>query len=215
MRYGWYYDGGYVQDDGEDVWALIESAVLEAAEEGRLHALMVGPMRSCSVTDIFDADDVVSMCADGRLTPDEIVEVIAERHSESVYDGTATLASAEAKPAFARIVRAHRRAEDAAEEIVQWATDHVTLDPASACHGRRPIPLELVEGEWIFGDRETADTEPAAVITYATEFIPETGDVGWCWWACGAMGDAPTLREAMARAEAAVLRFIDNRMAVL
>jgi len=51
----------------------------------------------------------------------------------------------------------------------------------------------------------------SAVITYTDEPSPETGDVGWCWWADGSMGCAPTYDAACRAAEAAIA----NRMAVL
>ena len=50
------------------------------------------------------------------------------------------------------------------------------------------VPTELVNGEWCFP--QTEGPEPSAVITYTDEPSPETGDVGWCWWALGDMGDA-------------------------
>lgn len=75
------------------------------------------------------------------------------------------------------------------------------------------VPTEFVEGEWRW---PTADgAEPAAVITYTTEPSPETGHVGWCWWALGQMGDALTYDAACRAAEAELYRRIDNRMAVL
>lgn len=49
----------------------------------------------------------------------------------------------------------------------------------------------------------------AAVITYDSEEpSPETGHVGWCWWALGKMGDAPTREAACAAAEAEITRAI-------
>lgn len=50
-----------------------------------------------------------------------------------------------------------------------------------------------------------SNAEPRAVITYAEQESPETGHVGWCWWADGRMGDAETYEAAKAAAEA-VLR---------
>jgi hypothetical protein len=62
---------------------------------------------------------------------------------------------------------------------------------------------------------QTEGQEPAAVITYTDEPSPETGDVGWCWWAHGSMGCAPTYEGACRAAEAEIKRRIRNRMAVL
>lgn len=67
-------------------------------------------------------------------------------------------------------------------------------------NGRHPMPIEWIEGEWVFGS--TSDCMEAAVITYASEPSPETGDEGWCWWALGKIGCAASLKEAMRAADA-------------
>ncbi len=63
------------------------------------------------------------------------------------------------------------------------------------------VPTEYVDGAWRWPEH---DSDPAAVVTYTTEPSPETGHVGWCWWARGAMGDAPTYEAACAAAVAAL-----------
>lgn len=74
------------------------------------------------------------------------------------------------------------------------------------------VPTEFVEGEWCW---PTDDSDPAAVVTYSEEPSPETGHVGWMWWALGAMGDAPTYDAACMAAVAEIQRRMDDRMAVL
>jgi hypothetical protein len=64
------------------------------------------------------------------------------------------------------------------------------------------VPTEYFEGEWHFAKAD--GPEPWAVITYAEEPSPETGCVGWCWWALGHMGDAPSYEEAKRKAEALI-----------
>lgn len=203
-NFGWYYESGSVQDESADLWTLLERAIPEAIDDGRLHALRVGEMHECSASELFDAEDVISMSDEGQLTAETIVEVISERHGERAYDGLATMDNAVAKPALRRIVQAHRCAEDAAPDVVRWADEHVALDPYIVCLGREPLPIEYVEGEWRFGCRDAEPPEPAAVIAYTTEPSPETGHVGWCWWALGRMGDSETLREAMAACESVI-----------
>jgi len=61
------------------------------------------------------------------------------------------------------------------------------------------VATEFFEGEWHFPKAD--GPEPWAVITYTDEPSPETGCVGWCWWALGRMGDAPTYEEAKRKAE--------------
>lgn len=200
MSFGWYYDGCTVQDEDADVWELIGRAVETAADDERMHALLVGEMHDCEAGELFDEQDVISMSDDGRLSADEILEVISERHGERVYDGIATMDDAAAKPALRRIIQAHRCAEDAAPSIVAWVRKYIALDPHIACMGRKPLPIEHMLGEWHWGS--CSEYEPDAVITYAAEPSPETGHVGWVWWARGKMGDAPTLADAMRAAEA-------------
>ena len=72
--------------------------------------------------------------------------------------------------------------------------------PGVYCGALRPAPTEYVDGEWVLA----GDAEPAAVIIYTEEPIPETGHVGWCWWALGDMGDAASYEQARAAAEAVV-----------
>lgn len=61
---------------------------------------------------------------------------------------------------------------------------------------------EYQEGEWVEGGEER---EGAAFVVYCSEPSPETGHEGWCWWACGKMGEAASLDAAKAAAEAVVL----------
>ena len=68
-------------------------------------------------------------------------------------------------------------------------------DPKNPCVG---LPTEYVEGEWCL---PTDDSDPAAVVTYAGEPSPETGLVGWQYWALGHMGEADSYEDAKARAE--------------
>jgi hypothetical protein len=75
------------------------------------------------------------------------------------------------------------------------------------------LPTEYFEGEWHFPKAE--GPEPWAVITYADEPSPETGHVGWCWWALGAMGDAPTYEAARDAAEAEIQRRYMSHVEVL
>lgn len=86
-------------------------------------------------------------------------------------------------------------------------------DPGVRCAmARRPnvheilhmVPTEYVGGEWIVPGPD--GPEPDAVITYATEEGPETGHVGWMWWARGKMGEATTYEAAKLAAEAVLRR---------
>lgn len=213
MTFGWYYEEGTLQGDGDDAWSLIDEAVKQAADDERLHSLRVGEIRDLSVTDFFDEQDVIDLSDDGRLSADAIVECVDERIADAVIDGRAWLVGDDAKAQLRRIVQAHRCAEDAAGDIVRWATEHVQIEPTGCCDGRDPLPIDYVDGEWRYGCHD--DAEPAMIVTYASEPSPETGHVGWVWWAQGKMGEATTLPGAMRAAEAALQRVIDDRIAVL
>lgn len=64
------------------------------------------------------------------------------------------------------------------------------------------MATEYSDGEWRV---PIADgPEPQAVVTYTEEPSPETGHVGWCWWALGRMGDANSYDEARRKAEASL-----------
>lgn len=86
-----------------------------------------------------------------------------------------------------------------------WARKWLELDMERVCVDAmrldiRFIPTEFCAGEWIL----SGEAEPDAVVTYASEPSPETGHVGWCWWAQGRMGAAPTYADAKRCAEDAL-----------
>jgi hypothetical protein len=64
------------------------------------------------------------------------------------------------------------------------------------------LPSEYFDGAW----RVPSEAEPHAIVTYAIEPSPETGHVGWCWWALGKMGEAPSYEDAKLCAEAVMRR---------
>ena len=70
---------------------------------------------------------------------------------------------------------------------------------------RGELCSNYVDGEWC----PSSEYEPWAVITYTEEPSPETGHIGWVWWAQGRMGDAASFAEARSRALAA-LRGIES-----
>lgn len=63
--------------------------------------------------------------------------------------------------------------------------------------------IEFYNGNW---HMRGGDADPDAVVTYSAAPSPETGHIGWCWWAHGKTGDAPTLPQAMALARAALAK---------
>jgi hypothetical protein len=71
---------------------------------------------------------------------------------------------------------------------------------AARCSKLRPAPTELVAGQWVVA----GEYEPDAVVTYASEPSPETGHVGWCWWARGRMGESDSYESAKLAAEEAL-----------
>lgn len=74
-----------------------------------------------------------------------------------------------------------------------------------ACH--RNYPWYYREGEWCLDESEDAD---AAVVIYAHLPSPETGHIGWVWWALGKMGEAASLDEAKRKAVEALTKFEES-----
>jgi len=200
--WGYYYEGGSVQAESNDMWEILACGIEQASEDERLHALRIGPMRDLDIGELLDADDVISLAQDGRLTPDVVVELVSERVGERIEEGRAYFDGPEAKVSFRRVIQAHTNEVDGAPSVLAWAREHITLDPSTYCDGGDALPIEYVEGEWRYGCRDPEPPEAAACITFAAEPSPETGHIGWCWWALGKMGDAATLDEAKAKAEA-------------
>lgn len=75
------------------------------------------------------------------------------------------------------------------------------VDPGWLRYGERIGSLELHDGQWLDGIGEHSEREADAMVIYSTTPCMETGHVGWCWWARGAMGDAASLDEAKTAAE--------------
>lgn len=202
--WGYYYEGGSVQAESNDMWEILSCGIEQADEDERMHALRVGPLTDLNIAELLDADDVFELAKEGRLTPDVISAVVSERVGERVEEGRAYFAGPEAKAAFRRVIQAHTNEVDGAPAVLAWAREHITLDPSSYCDGMSPLPIEYVEGEWRYGCRDPEPPEAAACIVYTTEPSPETGHIGWCWWALGKMGAARTLREARDMCEAVI-----------
>lgn len=65
------------------------------------------------------------------------------------------------------------------------------------------LESEFIDGDWLRPG--VSGQEPWALVTYAEEPSPETGHEGWCWWAMGKMGEAPTFDAARRAAVDALL----------
>jgi hypothetical protein len=65
------------------------------------------------------------------------------------------------------------------------------------------LATEYWDGRWHW----PSNAEPEALVTYATEPSPETGHVGWCWWAQGKTGETNSYESACAAA-VITLRFL-------
>ena len=68
---------------------------------------------------------------------------------------------------------------------------------------RRLLSVNRLHTEY-WGERWhwPSNAEPQALVTYAETESPETGHVGWCWWALGKMGESATYEAAKLAAEA-------------
>lgn len=208
MTYAAHYEERPVIVSGDDVWGVIEEGVESDPEKAT--RLLVGELEDITVSSLIDKDDIVSLADDGRLKALYILEMVDERIAEQVMDGRAHFrrSEREAQEALDKVIARYTDRDTAAGHILHWAGEYIELDPTRSVHGLPAIPIEYIEGEWVFGDDGEGDA--AAVITYSVEPSPETGHVGWCWWALGKMGDAMTLRDAMTAAERAIQERIDK-----
>lgn len=212
-RWGWYIDGGGVtRGTSEDLWALLEEAVEECvALDHPVDSIRVGSMVSRQASDLIDGDDVRDLSEDRVLTARVVVDLVTDRYADIVEDGRARTDVCGVRE-FERLVSAVL-GDALPAAILQWADDYIELDPEGSCCGQRAWPLEWREGEWtlpLFEAEPSVESEPAAIIVFTPEPSPETGDCGWCWWALGKMGEAPTLREAMGAAERVIAAAIED-----
>lgn len=209
--YGWYYEGESLNDQSGDLWQLIELAVRTALNEGRRTLdVRVGPMVDADIRRLIDQDDIEQIFAE--LEPREcnsktlarhIVECVGDRHADEVTDGEARTDKA-GERALMRIMASVDWDEGPPlSRILEWAHDHIEIEPDRYCEGDYALPVVLVDGKWRHGP--LARVESQATITYA-EATPETAHEDWCWRASGKTGQEKTLQEAMAKCEELVKR---------
>lgn len=135
-------------------------------------------------------------------------EITARKHPWKV--GDIVLYSSSPGHAFGAVVQmspwelasGHRvaRLEGLGPEYKAYTQRDRSTVPAASCGSLRPAPTEFVSGRW----QLAGGAEPDAIIAYTTAPSPETGHVGWCWWARGRMGDAPSYEQARAAAKEAI-----------
>lgn len=94
----------------------------------------------------------------------------------------------------------------------QWRVVNRTRVNAAWCYNLVLAPVEFVEGEWCY---PTDDSDPSAYVFFAFEPSPETGHVGWSWWALGRMGEACSYEQAKEKAVEELQRRMDNIIAVM
>lgn len=220
-KYGWYLDEEQqVRGTGDDFAEMIQDAVKEfiaseeiAAEERGdseddlnqsigifISKMRIGEMRELRADDLIDESDVIEADDDcsGPLTGNDICSMINSRILDELEEGSACVKQNSQKfPS--RIFGGSR---EFAAEVMQWAKLSISFDPPTICRGTNPLPMCLVNGVWIWGDKKHEDADISAYVVYTTQPCPETGHEGWGWWAQGRMGEAASLKEAMSQAEA-------------
>ncbi len=220
-KYGWYLDGEeQVRDTGDDVAEMIQDAVKEftsseeiiAEERGDseddlkqsissfISKMRVGEMRELCADDLIDESDVIEADDDcsGPLTGNDICSMINSRILDELDEGSACVKKN--SPKFPSRISGGSR--EFAAAVMQWARLSISFDPPTICRGTNPLPMCLVNGAWICGDKKHEDADISAYVVYTTQPCPETGHEGWGWWARGRMGEAASLKEAMSQAEA-------------
>lgn len=138
---------------------------------------------------IVDEEDALALVAEVRRLTSELAATEFGRQS----------AMAGVERLRAELAEARRDASEQAllaeERLAHAHATQAELEEAERDRNRlhELLPLEFRAGRWAHGD---GDDDPAAVITYSTTPSPETGHVGWVWWARGKTGEASSLREA-------------------
>ena len=216
-KFGWYLDDGLFGRTMDTLDDVIEEAVAQNAEDDNLSLVRVGPMVNIVPSDIVDLDDLLQAILDQdddeRGDPKDVARDLIcladERVAEMVRDGEVCTevtdeAVADMRDLITRFVTINGDTTEAkpgvGAALAAWLNKHVEPDPPSYCEGEPALPRELIGGEWC----THREGEPDAVITYTTEPSPETGHVGWIWWANGKMGETKTYAEAKAAAESAL-----------
>ena len=219
-KYGWYTDGDEILGGtGDDVAELVNEAIAEFAagealiaknhghsdEEVRqnvsdfIRKMRVGEMMTIEVDRLINEQDINEYgCEDSPpMGETDLWELIDVRVSDLVADGHSDIMkSSDPFPAE------DKAGQIDAAAVLAWARKNIVFDPPQYCYGRNPLPMCLVNGQWIWGDKQHEDADVSAYVVYTTEPSPETGHMGWVWWVLGRMGDANTLQDAMAQAEA-------------
>ena len=210
-KYGWYTEGDeIIGGSGDDVADLIHDAVAdfaagekEGTEEARsniadfIRKLRVGEFRAFAVDELIDEEDIAEHELDYYMPMGQadLWELLYTRIADVVGFEVEVKSSAQ-------FITPDESGKIQASAIMEWARKNITFDPPHYCDGRNPFPFCLVDGKWIFGEKETENADIKAYVVYTTQPSPETGDEGWVWWAQGRMGEAGTLQDAMSQAEA-------------
>ena len=218
-KYGWYQDGECVQETSDDAFALINETIAEFVAGEKIIAqnyshsraevrdniadfirkMRVGEMLTIEVDQLINEQDINEYGWEDSPPMGEVDcwELIDVRLWDIVYDGQASIISDSAP-----FPVANKDGQVDAAAILDWARKNIVFDPPQYCYGRNPLPMCLVNGQWIWGDKQHEDADVSAYVAYTTEPSPETGHIGWVWWAQGRMGEAAALMDAMAQAEA-------------
>jgi len=227
-KYGWYTEGDeIIGGTGDDLPELLTEAIAEfeagekliAKNHGRtdeevrqsvadfIRKLRVGDIRECCIDELIDEEDIADhQCDDSPpMGEADLWELIDVRVSDVVADGQASII----KDSTQFPVASESGTIDAAA-VIEWARKNITFDPPHYCDGRNPFPFCLVDGKWIFGDKETENADIKAYVVYTTQPSPETGHEGWVWRAQGRMGEAESLKEAMSQAEAKLAQIAEK-----
>jgi len=122
-QYGWYYEGGNVQDTLATLDDALTAAIEDAVSDDDQWQVFVGPMYTVDPASLVDAED--------------ILEIAKDRIADRIEGGTAILAFG--------------RSDALAAELEDWLRRAIEPDPAVSCAGTLALPIHYVEGEWTHG----------------------------------------------------------------
>lgn len=202
--FGWYYEESYARTGHSSQWAAIQDACEDMLDGDDNRTILVGPMRKLSVCDFLSLDNLQELAEEGRLSGDEIVELIASRMCDEVggCDYGARMSAAQALELRSMIAGGSDY-----QSILDFVTTYTELESDSVCDGVDPFPIQYAEGKWYSGRNLK---NPDAEIWFNAHAGVDDSPLGFTWVVSdedGFSGEGvATLTDAMAQAEAAVTR---------
>lgn len=195
MKYGWYYEGCPVRGTSEDIWQLLDDAIVDASTNNRLNILRFGKMVTTTVNELINKTDIIHSLWDHSVH-DTILNMVNNRYNNNHVHGCNACAyfsnRENAIEAIKRIDMFQVNISDVAIDISKWATAHIEFNPPEHCiDGVYPLPIMYHRRQWFVGEElQNAD----AVIEFNDSGI-------WTCKTAAGISTASSLKQAVFDAE--------------